>query len=50
MQVMALLPDVGLKISLRPFTNAAVDYAGPFIMIKGRSIEEQNDMCAYSPN
>ena len=32
-QVMAPLPDIRLKISLRPFTNAAVDYAGPFITI-----------------
>ena len=32
-QVMAPLPDIRLKILLRPFTNAAVDYAGPFITI-----------------
>ena len=37
-QVMAPLPDIRLKMSLRPFTNAAVDYAGPFITIQGRSI------------
>ena len=37
-QVMAPLPDIRLKISLQPFTNPAVDYAGPFITIQGRSI------------
>ena len=37
-QVMAPLPDIRLEMSLRPFTNAAVDYAGPFITIQGRSI------------
>ena len=35
-QVMAPLPDVPLKMSLRPFTNAAVDYAGSIITIQGR--------------
>ena len=35
-QVMAPLPDTRLKISLRLFTNAAVDYAGPFITIQRR--------------
>ena len=34
-QVMAPLPDVRLRMSLRPFTNAAVDYAGPIITIQG---------------
>ena len=36
-QVMAPLPDARLKMSLRTFTNAAVDYAGPFITIQGRN-------------
>ena len=35
---MAPLPDVRLKMSRRPFTNAAVDYAGPFMTIQGISI------------
>ena len=35
---MAPPPDVQLKMSLQPFTNAAVDYAGPFITLQGRSI------------
>ena len=35
---MAPLPDVWSKISPQPFTNAAVDYAKPFITIQGRSI------------
>ena len=39
-QVMDPLPDVRLKMSLRPFTNAAVDYAGPFITIQERSIRK----------
>ena len=37
-QVMAPLPDIRLKMSLRPFADAAVDYAEPFITIQGRSI------------
>ena len=37
-QAMAPLPDIRLKMSLRPFADAAVDYAGPFITIQGRSI------------
>ena len=49
-QVMAPLPDIGLKMSLRPFRNAAVDYAGPFTTIQKRSRkEEKNDTYAYSP-
>ena len=36
--VMAPLPDDCMKMSLQPFTNAAVGYAGPFIMKQTRSI------------
>ena len=48
-QVMAPLPNVRLKMSLRPFTNAAVDYAGPFITIQGRSIRRaKRYLCLFT--
>ena len=48
-QVMAPLPDIRLKILLRPFTNAAVDYAGPFITIQGRSIRRAKQyLCLFT--
>ena len=48
-QVMAPLPDVRLKMSLQPFTNAAVDYAGPFITIQGRSIRRaKRYLCLFT--
>ena len=48
-QVMASLPDVRLKMSLRPFTNDAVDYAGPFITIQGRSIRRaKRYLCLFT--
>ena len=37
-QVISSLPYVWLKMSLRPFTNAAVGYTWPFIRIHGISI------------
>ena len=47
--VMAPLPDARLKMSLRPFTNAAVDYAGPFITIQGRSIRRaKRYLCLFT--
>ena len=45
---MASLPDVRLKMSLRPFTNADVDYAGPFITIQGRSIRRAKAMAPWT--
>ena len=46
---MAPLPDIRLKMSLRPFTNAAVDYAGPFITILGRSIRRaKRYLCLFT--
>ena len=48
-QVMAPLPDIRLEMSLRPFTNAAVDYAGPFITIQGRSIRRaKRYLCLFT--
>jgi len=49
-QVMAPLPNVRLKMCLRPFTNnAAVDYAGPFITIQGRSIRRaKRYLCLFT--
>ena len=49
-QVMApLLPDVRLKMSLRPFANAVVDYTEPFIIIQGRSIRRaKQNLCLFT--
>ena len=38
MQVMAPLPDIRWKMSLRSFTDATVDYGGLFITMQWRSI------------
>ena len=40
-QVMAPLPDFRLKMSLRPFTNAAVDHAGQCITTQRRSVRRE---------
>ena len=45
---MAPLPDVQLKMSLQPFTNAAVDYAGPFITLQERSIRRAKQYLCLS--
>ena len=46
---MAPLPDIRLKMSLRPFTNAAaVDYAGPLIPIQGRSLRAKRYLCLFT--
>lgn len=36
-QIMAPLPNIRLKLPLRAFARIAVDYAGPFVTIQGRS-------------
>ena len=48
-QVMAPLPDIRLKMSLQPFTNVAVDYAGPFTKIQKRSIRRaKRYLCLFT--
>ena len=48
-QVMASLLDIRLKMSLRPFTNATVDYAGPFTTMQGRSIRRaKRYLCLFT--
>ena len=33
---MATLPNIRLEVTMKPFTNCAVDFAGPYITIQGR--------------
>ncbi|XP_067653340.1 uncharacterized protein [Haliotis asinina] len=40
-QIMAPLPAVRVKYSLRAFDQSAVDYAGPFVTVQGRSKKRQ---------
>ena len=35
-QQMASLPRIRLEVTMKPFTNSAVDFAGPFYTIQGR--------------
>ena len=40
-QIMAPLPQIRLQLSLRAFTQTAVDYRGPFITVQGRRTRQQ---------
>ena len=40
-QVMAPLPEIRLRMSMRAFAQTAVDYGGPFITIQGRGKRRQ---------
>ena len=35
-QQMAPLPIIRLEVTMKPFTNCAVDYAGPYLTVQGR--------------
>ena len=35
-QQMAPLPTIRLEVTMKPFTNCAVDYAGPYLTVQGR--------------
>ena len=41
MQVMALLPDIRLRMTMRAFEKTSVDFAGPFSTIQGRGKRRQ---------
>ncbi|XP_068690331.1 uncharacterized protein [Montipora foliosa] len=45
-KIMAPLPLIRLRFSLRPFLQTAVDFGGPFITIQGRGCRRQK---RYSP-
>lgn len=36
-----MLPKILLRFTFRPFDQTAVDYAGPFITVQGRSVHHQ---------
>lgn len=35
-QQMAPLPTIRLEATMKPFTNCAVDFAGPYLTVQGR--------------
>ena len=37
-QIMALIPEIRLRFTFRPFDQTAVDYAGPFTTVQGRGV------------
>ena len=45
-QVMAPLPQIRLRLSLRVFAQTAVDFGGPFITIQGRGTR-RNVICVF---
>ena len=49
-QIMAPLPQIRLRLSLRPFAQTAVDFAGgPFITIQGRGFRRQKRyLCLFA--
>ena len=48
-QVMAPLPQCRLRFSFRPFNQCAVDYAGPFVTIRGRGKARQKRyLCLFT--
>ena len=48
-QVMAPLPQIRLRLSLRAFAQTAVDFGGPFITIQGRGTRRQKRyLCLFT--
>ena len=48
-QIMAHLPQVRLRLSLRPFAQTAVDFGGPFVIIQGRrSRTHKRFLCLFT--
>ena len=48
-QIMAPLPQIRLQLSLRPFTQTAVDFGGPFVTIQGRrSRRQKRYLCLFT--
>ena len=48
-QIMAPLPQIRLRFSLRAFAQTAVDYGGPFITVQGRWTRQQKRyLCLFT--
>ena len=48
-QIMAPLPQIRLRLSLRPFPQTAVDFGGPFVTIQGRrSRRQKRYLCLFT--
>ena len=48
-QIMAPLPQIRLRLSLRPFAQTAVDFGGPFVTIQGRrSRRQKRYLCLFT--
>ena len=48
-QIMAPLPQIRLRLSLRPFAQTAVDFGGPFVTIQGRRSQRQKRyLCLFT--
>ena len=48
-QIMAPLPQIRLRLSLRPFAQKAVDFGGPFVTIQGRrSRRQKRYLCLFT--
>lgn len=48
-QIMAPLPEVRLKMSMRAFAQTAVDYGGPFYTVQGRRRQrEKRYLCLFT--
>ncbi|XP_067050193.1 uncharacterized protein [Acropora muricata] len=48
-QIMAPLPQIRLRFSLRAFAQTAVDYGGPFITVQGRRTRRQKRyLCLFT--
>ena len=46
-QIMAPLPQIRLRLSLRPFAQTAVDFGGLSSQFKEENLEDKSDTCAY---
>ena len=47
-QIMAPLPQIRLRFSLRAFAQTAVDYGGPFITVQGRTRRQKRYLCLFT--
>ena len=47
-QIMAPLPQMRLRLSLRPFAQTAVDFGESFVTIQGRSRRQKRYLCLFT--
>ncbi|XP_068712874.1 uncharacterized protein [Montipora foliosa] len=48
-QIMAPIPEIRLRFTVRPFDQTAVDYAGPFTTVQGRGVHQQKRwLCLFT--